>query len=465
MNAFQTIIQKCYGQDKVFYLNRENPLNSLDFLEYVHSNNYSNKTKASWFFYYYILQLFADDDDNDFIHKKFSELKKLVTNMFMSETLKYEILNDFSKIQRLYYGFAKLAHIYKFKKAKVQISTDLCMNELYPNKSKTSVFILLQNNAKYYFSARDLINMFNSNLSNCAGFIPSLIVSKNPYNNLTFNVADLYNIFFFLRWNNYIVPELFQGYFLSNFNVYQFRNNYESIIINAHIKNYIYNSHCDTLYPIFLDMWENYYQITKKIVIDETFPKDKLINIMKPYLHLYYTGLYATNGTYKQCCADFTLRKKLIRFRNCNPKFGRRYVYFKKDIYGKRNKIEEYDLKHINFYTSSINNSATINSNYNTNNNINVRYNPRHNTNGDYENSPNLFYYTRSFQLRLNEISGTIITSTINQFEGNLIEGSRSPSPELETTTDYSGADQFNESQSQSDSDNEDEQSDNGSIS
>jgi hypothetical protein len=360
MNAFQTIIQKYYGQDKVFSLTKNDGSNSLEFLQYIYKNNHNNKTNAAGFFYYYILQILvdADDDDDEFIYKKFNELKKLVINPFMSETIANALLDDFCQFQRIYNGFAKLARIYKFKKAKVQITTDLCANELNPKKS--NVFVLFQNNLKYYFSARDLINIINSNLSHCVGFVPDMIVSKNPYNNLILSDTCLYNIYFFLRWNSYIIPELFHGFFLSNFNATTFHYNYEFNIINEHIKNFIYNSHHDTLYPIFTEMWDAYYRITRKILIDVEFPKDKLINIMKPYLHLYYTSLYATNGTYKQCNAEYTLRRKLMRFRNFNPLFGRKYVRFNKDILGKRHRRVEFDLKHINFYNSSFENNNQL---------------------------------------------------------------------------------------------------------
>jgi hypothetical protein len=323
----------------------------------VHENKYNKKTLAAGFFYQYILQIFNIENKlatNTFIHKKFNELKKLVVNPFMSETMSQALLDDFCQFQKIYNGFTRLAHIYKFKKAKVQINSDLCMNELNPKKS--NVFVLFQNNLKYYFSARDLINMINSNLSHCIGFVPDMIVSKNPYNNLILNDTSLYNIYFFLRWNAYIIPELFHGFFKSNFNASTFHYNYESNIINEHTKNFIYNSHHDTLYPVFKEMWETYHRITKKIIIDDEFPKDKLINIMKPYLHLYYISLYATNGTYKQCSAEYTLRRKLMRFRNFNSKFGRKYVRLNKDIFGKRNRKIEFDLKHINFYNSSFEN-------------------------------------------------------------------------------------------------------------
>ena len=352
MNSFQAIIQKYYGQDKIFILNESN---KFEYLQYVYKNKYNMQSTVAFHIYFYIMQPFSDNPEDYAFNRvsKFTELNKFLTNIFVTDDMKDELLNEFSKLQKTYYGFSQLAHIYKFKKAKVQVSSDLCMNELNPKKS--NVFTLLQNNFKYYFSAQDLINIFKRNLCNCLDFVPEPLVSKNPYNNLVFSDADLYNIYFFLRWSGYVVPELFHGYFMSGFNMTNFKYDYEFGIVNLNIKNYIYNSHHDVLYPIFEEMWASYRHITKKIVIDELFPKDKLMNIMKPYLHLYYTSLYATNGTYKQCNADYVLRRKLMRFRNFNPQFGRRYVRLKRNIFGKRIVTDEFELKHINFYKRMFN--------------------------------------------------------------------------------------------------------------
>jgi hypothetical protein len=344
MKAFQTIIQKYHGQEKYFILNGSI---NIEFSNYVYSNKYYSITQSANMFYIYILQI-CSENPREFINKKFSRLNSILKNVFILDEDKEKMLNDFSKIQRIYYGFVRLANIYKFKKANIQIDTDLCMNELNPNKS--NVFVLCQKKQKYYFSAIDLINMFNRNLSNCFNFSPEPNLIKNPYNNIYFNNKDLYNIYFFLRWNNYVIPELIQGYFLCNFNLKEFRDNYEFNILNIYIKNYIYNSHSDTLYPCFTRMWRYYKNITKNVIINENFPRDKLINIMKPYLHLYYTALYATHGTYKQCNAEYILKKKLRLFVNYNPNFGRRYIRYKRDVSGKNIKIIIFDSDHIHFY-------------------------------------------------------------------------------------------------------------------
>lgn len=348
MNAFRVIIQKFFNQDKIFLIDANN---TREFCQYIYSSNYQNNTCNSLFYFYFFNLCENNESGPDMyenINKKFNCINAIISNIFVSESQKNEILEMFSKMQRVYYGFVKLAHLYKFKKAKVQVTTDLCMTDLNPKSS--NVFILRQNNSKYYFSIKDLINMLNHNLSNCMDFAPDPIITKNPYNNLMLSNVELYNIYFFMRWNNCIIPELFQGYFMSNFNMKTFRFNYEFNIINTYIKNYIYTSHHDTLYPIFKSMCSDCKHITRKLRIDVEFPKEKLMNIMKPYLHLYYTWIHATNGTYKQCNAEYTLKRKLRLFINFNPKFGRKYCSIKRIMFNKRKLEYHFNDEHMNFY-------------------------------------------------------------------------------------------------------------------
>ena len=347
MATFSSIIQNYYKQDKIFLLDKNN---SFEFMTYAHNNKYITDINAT-FYYLYITQHIANKDNYNIIEiikNKFKYLDNVLRNIFLPSLQKDEYLTIFTKLQRIYYGFARFAHIYKIKKATVQISADLCMNELNPKRS--NIFTLYQNKFIYYFTASDLINMLNRNLSNTSSFSPDVIISKNPYNNIPFSDTVLYNIYFFLRGSMYVMPELLHGFFLSNFDMIKFRDNYETTIINIYIKNFIYNSHYDTLYPIFESMFSTYRHITKKIQIDEEFPKDRLINIMRPYLHLYYINLHTTDGTYKQCNAEYLLRKKLRLFVHFNPKFGRRYIKIHKIFFRKTKTEVKFDDKHINFY-------------------------------------------------------------------------------------------------------------------
>ena len=196
MNALRIIIQKLFNQDKIFMLDKNN---QYEFCSYIYSNNYTNNPINN-LFYYYFFNLCEDECDfdmHDNIIKKFNCINAIIKNMFVSESQKNEISEMFSRIQRVYYSFVKLAQLYKFKKATIQVTTDLCMNDLNPKSS--NVFIMHQNNSIYYFSIKDLINILNRNLSNCIDFAPEPIITKNPYNNLMLTNAELYNIYFFVN--------------------------------------------------------------------------------------------------------------------------------------------------------------------------------------------------------------------------------------------------------------------------
>ena len=352
MAAFFIILQKYYKQTDIFLLDNINDKMNMWKHLYQHTNILNDRVQFC--LYYYMTCLYKNKNKNksknlsDMIHEKLTFLNTSLSNIFNTERHNDEILNVFSKIQRTYYAFSKLAYIYKMKKAKTQISADLCMNDL--SESQSNVFVLYQNKAKYLFTIKDLISIIHTSLSNTHSFIPDPILCKNPYNNIPFTTTDLYNIYFLIKKSAYTMPELFYGYMKSNFDLIQYRNQYETIIINASIKNFVYNSHFHILYPIIMSMLDDYKNITKKIKIHRDFPKNKLVSIFKPYLHLYYTSLYATNGTYSQCTADFILKQKLRVFVNFNPFFGRKYITITKTIENKTVIQNSFNESHVHFY-------------------------------------------------------------------------------------------------------------------
>jgi hypothetical protein len=346
MTAFFTILQKYYKDERVIFLENNKQKNEL----WKNTKIFNNKVQ--FLLYYYIIN--NTDIDNYpsklsvIVQNKFKHLKTAISNIFNTDDQSEEILNIFSKVQKIYYAFSRLAHIYKIKKAQVKMNYDLCMNELL--EKDPNVFILYQDKVKYLFTIKDLSNIIHSNLSNTTAFVPDPIICKNPYNNTPFTEVDLYNIYFFIKHRNHTIPELFHGYMKSGFDRYDFRNNYETIIVNASIKNYVYNSHFHILYPVVISMLKEFKQLLKNITIDEEFPREKLVSIFKPYLQLYYSSLYATNGTYKQCSSNYLLKMKLKAFAIFNPFFGRKYITIKKTIENKKTIVHSFNEAHIHFY-------------------------------------------------------------------------------------------------------------------
>ena len=97
----------------------------------------------------------------------------------------------------------------------------------------------------------------------------------------------------------------------------------------------------------------NFLYKRNKILIDDDFPKDKLIKIFQPYLLLYATAQYAFLK-HKKTEAIFFFKLSLKSFQTFNPQFGRKkyrlIIGYKKNFEKFiKEKIIEFDDRHIKF--------------------------------------------------------------------------------------------------------------------
>jgi hypothetical protein len=270
---------------------------------------------------------------------------------------KNEWIELFCKIQKTYKSFNKLAFIYKYKNTKIVVNTDMGLNEI--NEKQKNVFCLFHQNAKYLFTANDIINIINTSLTNNYNFFSEPISVKNPYNNLPFSKSNLYNIYLFIKFSTYLRPELFFYFFNCNFNLSVFKKKHEDILRENSILNYVYKSDSETLVKEINNMikeFNNTCRLSKlinRIFIDKEFPKERLIKIMRPYLLLFFISNYSLLY-YKKVEAASYLKQLLFRFNNFNPLFGRKKIkikikydkQFQKSIIGK---IIEFDENHVVF--------------------------------------------------------------------------------------------------------------------
>jgi hypothetical protein len=291
------------------------------------------------------------------IQTKFNFLKETLKNIFNTNEMNEEFINYFNKIQKTYYAFSRFSFIYRYKKAKIMVDTDLILNEISENNK--FVYCLFQNNCKYLFNIHELIKIIHNSIANSYMFFSSPFPIKNPYNNIILDKSTLYNIYFFIRTKTSLQPELFYYYFKTNFNLNKFNNEYQYLLRNFAIKNYLNNNNKDVLYNDIEYMIEDYNELIKyrnyQIIIDHTFPKDLLVNIMTPYLKLFLISQYSLMYT-DRLVAKNLLKQKLYEFNKFNPQFGRK-------IYKKVLNI-------------SISNNTTENFQYNT---IHIAFNEREN--------------------------------------------------------------------------------------
>ena len=330
MNTFYKIIQKHCKATNIFFPNDENNKDAIfKFCENVY--NYELKIEKSTFikfiFYHSIINSMHYKFKKCYYITRYPKAKmdaldNILNNIFLSDNQKEEVLNTFAKIQRTYHAFSRFAFIYKVKKAKMQITTDLGLNPI--DTSKNNVIQIYQNKTNYLFIIQDLINIIETSLSNSSDFFSDPLPIKNPYNNMHFSIAILHHIYFFIKYKNYIMPHLFHLYFLENFNLKKFSVNNESTIRDIAIKNHVFNTPPSFLYNNAIRML-NDNRHTNKFHISYEFPKDKLVNILRPYLYLEHMSRLSLNTDKRHDCL-FLLQEQLNIFYSFNSQFGRKII-------------------------------------------------------------------------------------------------------------------------------------------
>lgn len=250
---------------------------------------------------------------------KFFALKSILENIFFSNELKEHIFDIFSKSQKYYHAFSRLAHIYKIKKHKYAVLTDLSMNTLDINDKLT--FVLVENNTNYLFNINELCNIIETAIGHCPNFFLESLNPLNPYNNQTLSKSTLYNIYFHMKNIKRVIPLLFHCFFLTLFNKDIFELKYEYVIRENAIKKYVFNSPPVVLYNhVFAMLNNNIY--TKKLIISPNFSKNEFVDIFRPFLFHYFIANYYIQGSLMTENSSKLLNYKLYKFYQYNPKFG-----------------------------------------------------------------------------------------------------------------------------------------------
>ena len=158
-------------------------------------------------------------DKRDFYRSKYEFLNKnYINNAFMRKMDKEKtFLSLFSKINRIYNALNKFTYMYKYKKSKLIVDTDLCLNKI--ESGSPHIIEIFQENKRYLFRLQELLSIINTALTNAPGFFCEPLMIKNPYNNIPFNKSTLYNIYFSIKFNINIYSDLFFKFFRLNFDL------------------------------------------------------------------------------------------------------------------------------------------------------------------------------------------------------------------------------------------------------
>jgi len=318
MKTFFHILQKLIKQKLILYPDEPFTLLSLNdiYLEYNQRNS---------IIIYIINQMYYDKHNLSLTlaQTKFASLCSILNNTFVNNELKDDIFSIFSKAQRTYFAFNRLAHVYRHKTYKTVVDTDLLLNPLHNVKS-SQLFHLVEESSrsKYIFTINDIVSIVETAITHSPHFFTEPLKPMKPYTNMPLNKSTLYNIYFRLKGSDRIMSLLYHYFFLEDFDLSRFVDKYEHIIRDYYITRYVKNTPANLLYFSVIHMISNNYY-TRKWTIHESFPRDKLVEIFRPFLYYHYTIYYGIISKQQLLKMKRILYIKLMKMYHFNSKFGR----------------------------------------------------------------------------------------------------------------------------------------------
>ena len=248
------------------------------------------------------------------------------STVFFGQHDKDEFNDIFYKSQFVYMTLNRFLHKIKLQKTKIVVDSDIFLNNL--DVAHKNTLCINQNNGLYLFSCIDVIKIINNALTNATEYHFSEPQSiKNPYNNIVFTNAILYNIYFHITFNTHHNIDLFHLFFKANFDVDLFLTTHSYILRKHALRNFVYKGLSSYVHKEILLMLTDYNAKYKyrqgytKIVVDHDFPRDTLIKIMRPYLMIDLLSAYSLMEI-EQETSSYLLKHYLSEFCEFNPHFG-----------------------------------------------------------------------------------------------------------------------------------------------
>ncbi len=253
---------------------------------------------------------------------KFDALQEHINNNFLTKEKKDNNLKIFLDAQKRFWAFKRFYYnIYIKKKVKESECTeDLMMTPLseYPDSLKIKI---LQSDTIYTFYINDLIKIINTSLTYAPQLFSEPTEPKNPYTNIPFSKANLYNIYFSISNSPKVMPKLIHLFFLSEFDIHRFAIDYEADIREAVLKKYYDDASDIKLYNDIILMLRKFRSSCPNLRIHPEFDRTKVINRFKHLLYHNIVSLYSHQPT-KRLYHKRVIMKSLTAIYENNPTFG-----------------------------------------------------------------------------------------------------------------------------------------------
>ena len=276
------------------------------------------------------VQEFADPLINiyDKAAYKFNTFRAVFTNPFIERLAVAEFVATFCTVQRTYWILNRLVRRYKYNRTPAHIQHDLYLNPISAEDRNT--IAILQDGKKYLFTVADILRIINTAITNSYFLEPAIQFAKNPYTNVPFSKADLYNFYFFVSTRYVRVPEVFYQFFRCDFCIHQFSIQNYQLLHDMYYENLTSNCSQQYLVSQTRNMFRKYNHVVsvsnnKRIIVDVDVPAETLIDIMMPYLKLFLKTIHHFNPEVRYS-SNRELEYRLRAFYSFNPVFGRKTI-------------------------------------------------------------------------------------------------------------------------------------------
>jgi len=261
-----------------------------------------------------------------YYQSKYDVLKrKIMTNPFLTDECKENYLLFFGKIQKIYWMFNRLAFRWKYKRAPIAVDSDIYFCPIEPNKSFNC--IVYQNQKKFYFKISDLLTIIeNACCTTEDSFELCSKYSQNPYTRENLQNIVLYRFYFHvLLYSSIPIPTWFQYFFREHFSLVPFTLKYSCMLKKRAIYKYITSAdHNDAGFVNDIRHLIKHNIYTKRWKIDPEFPLSILVDVMRPYIYLFYLTSSADASLDLILYYKTLLNSKLNRLAIFYPCFGRK---------------------------------------------------------------------------------------------------------------------------------------------
>lgn len=229
-------------------------------------------------------------------------------NPFLTSAMRDQLNSVYFCLRKCRRGFQRLVQHWRFRRAPVQIRTDLFLNDI--DVAAPTTFALLQQNHLYYFTLQNLTHMIKDAMLYGHLFFAEPRMVKNPYNNLPLTKSDMYNIYFAVREQYVRVPEILDRLFAVEFDVYLFKRKNYPWLRNQAIARSLRESSASTIRQVVEQMFHDYgVHSNNPVNIDPGYPIKQLMEEMVHYLELYYRVQYSSCDHDREVCDNELTRR------------------------------------------------------------------------------------------------------------------------------------------------------------